>query len=404
MKLISFLYPYPIRNTEAPHLWSLYKLLENIPAEDIFCIGSEDYFKGPEYFKEKKRWEYKWASKGWKKSEQISNTYKIDPEIFRPLNEELLTANQVWRSLILKPYSQLVEILDEHISNITKNHKIDAIVTLCNCASLTSVAKKHNISIIHIELGALRAPNYINTGYFDFSGVNANAESEKRYLKFKEEIKSNNNLKFLSKENLLKFIKEKSSKNEKKHSLLKKVKRKIKAKINQKTDNEFNIGLPLQVEDDSNMLAYSNGFNNFELLSYANKFYNKDQILIRKHPSGHANYRVKNEDKSIFPYDFIKRCKSIVTINSSMGLESLLHDKETWIMGKNPFNFCASQNSDLSNYQEAEDITEKLNFAIFGYLVPFDIFLTPEYIKFRLSNPSEIEIYQKHFNYWNDIT
>ncbi|WP_302788791.1 hypothetical protein, partial [Escherichia coli] len=37
----------------------------------------------------------------------------------------------------------------------------------------------------------------------------------------------------------------------------------------QKDIAEFELGLALQVEDDSNIIAYSNGFNNLSILSYA---------------------------------------------------------------------------------------------------------------------------------------
>ena len=73
-KFIFFLYPYPIRNTEAPHIWSLYKGLEKMNPENIFCIGSQDYFKDAKYYQN--RWESSWANKGWLKSDNIPNQNK----------------------------------------------------------------------------------------------------------------------------------------------------------------------------------------------------------------------------------------------------------------------------------------------------------------------------------------
>lgn len=40
-----------------------------------------------------------------------------------------------------------------------------------------------------------------------------------------------------------------------------------------------------------------------------------------------------------------------------------------------------------------------LNFLFFCYYVPYSLCLDNDYLKFRLSNPSEIEIYLKHYNY-----
>lgn len=401
MKFISFLYPYPIRNVEAPHIWSLYKQLEHISPEDLFCIGSEDYFSGPEYFKNAQRWEVNWSLKGWEKSKGIKQKYIVDPDIFIPLNQDLLTPNRVWASLINEIYEPLVYVLDQYFKEITSQQNIDAVFALCNCASLSHVARKYNIPVIHVELGALRAPHYINTAYFDFSGVNGDTEAEKRYQTFSQELElSPNSVELLSRSELLNFVRNHSNKNEKKQPLLKKMRREIRSFLRRCPSNEFKIGLPLQVEDDSNMLAYSNGFNNIELLNYTYKFFDKSDVLVRKHPGGHAIYKVQNNDESIFPFAFIERCQSIVTINSSMGLEALLLGKPAWIMGQNPFKFCASQSASLNQYIEAPDLEKCLNFCIFSYLVPFDVLFDPEYLKFRLNNPSEIDIYNNHMQYW----
>ena len=40
------------------------------------------------------------------------------------------------------------------------------------------------------------------------------------------------------------------------------------------------------MENDSNILAYSNGFNNFEIINLVMQYYNNDEILVRQHPSG----------------------------------------------------------------------------------------------------------------------
>ena len=41
-----------------------------------------------------------------------------------------------------------------------------------------------------------------------------------------------------------------------------------------------------------------------------------------------------------------------------------------------------------------------LNFAVFGYLVPYQLIYNHEYLRWRLSRPSEVEIVQYHRGYW----
>ena len=398
MKFITFLYPYDIRNIEAPHIWLLYKQLEKISPENLFCIGSNDYFNGKQCFKEEKRWEVNWAEKGWRVSDDITNKYVINKDIFKALESIEVTPNRVWSSLISEVYPPLVSALESYFEVIIQENSIDAIYTLCNCASLSQVSKKYNIPIIHIELGALRAPHYINTAYFDFKGVNGNTESKKRYEDCTSEENYKNKVPFLGREQLLGFIRRNN--NDKAKGLIKKITRKIRSLLKRYRSDEYEIGLPLQVEDDSNMLSYSKGFNNIELISYAHKYFSKEKVLVRKHPGGHAHYKVENNDDSLSPYQFLDRCKRIVTINSSMGLEALLNGKPAWITGESPFSFCSSQTINLDEYQEAKNLDERLNFAVFGYLVPFDLLFDLEYINFRLNHPKETDIYLKHFNFW----
>ena len=383
-KYVTFLFPYPIRNREAPYLWMMYKQLEQNSAKNFCFIGSKDYFLGPQHFAT--RSERNFSPKGWEKSTEIPYKYIIEKEIFNSLEERKITSNMTWKSLIEDVYAPLEEKLNNIFTEISGKQKINAIFTLCNCATLEKVAAQYKIPVIHVELGALRKPAYINTAYFDFSGCNGHTECETRYNRFIQE-KNIENL-IMKREDLLEFIIRNP-----KTKLLDSMKKYFRRK-------NFAIGIPQQIEDDSNILAYSNNFTNFELLAHCSKYFNDNDILVRKHPHGKADYKVKNIDKSISSKDFIHRCQKIATINSSVGLEALLYGKETWIYGDNPFSFIANHSYNFTMSNETNDIDYKLNFAVLGYLVPFDLLFNTEYIDFRLSLPSESEIMKYHYNFY----
>lgn len=385
-KYISFLFPFDIRNIKAPYLWMMYKQLEHNNADDFCFIGSEEYFLPPENFSS--RWEKKFSPDGYKKSEHIPHKYIIDKEIFNPLRAEKITDNYTWKSLIEDVFPPFENRLKDIFEDIVKKYKIEAVFTLCNCATLEKVAADFHLPVIHVELGALRRPSYINTGYFDFSGCNGHTECEARYKKFAQEKEAKNLV--MTKDKILQMI-------------LRKPKKKIAADIRKVFSRKnFELGIPQQIEDDSNILAYSNGFSNFELLSHCKKYFSADNILVRRHPRGKADYKIENIDKSANSKDFISRCKNIATINSSVGLEAMLYGKDTWIFGDNPFKFIAHK----SPFFDAEDnykVTDaKLSFAIFGYLIPFDLMFNQDYISFRLSSPSESQIYKYHLDYWKN--
>ena len=141
------------------------------------------------------------------------------------------------------------------------------------------------------------------------------------------------------------------------------------------------------------MLAYGRGFNNYELISWARN--TQEKFLVRKHPAGHVDYREIN-DHSATPIEFIRE-RVIVTINSSMGLEARLYSRKAVYLGDSPFKFLST---DFLTGTEPENLIEKINYAVFGYLIPFDYLYDYEYFSWRLTNPSERKIYETNLGYY----
>ena len=121
---------------------------------------------------------------------------------------------------------------------------IEAILTWCNCPSLSAAAEEKGIPVVHLELGPLRWPQYRPTAYLDFSGVNGNTEVERRYLESGFRPGAG-----LDIEALRRFF--------------------YQAGDGETPAARFDLGVALQVEDDSNLLAFGHGFDNQSLLVYA---------------------------------------------------------------------------------------------------------------------------------------
>lgn len=382
---VSFLYPYKIRNLEAPFLWVFYELLSRFQKDEIIFIGSEDYFRSPDYYIQKKR-----IRKPPCPAEVFDSAHKITVphDIFADLEQEFHSPNEVWKFLITQRHEKLETVLDKIIVQLKNTYDVEAILTWCNLASLSHVAEKNNVKVIHNEWGPLRTPFYQKTAYFDFQGVNGKTESHQRYSKFADELKrGNDKATILSKKELLDlFLKEDFS-----HL----------ASSNKKT--RYQVGLPLQVEDDSNIVAFAKGLTNFELINIARGVFEPKDILIRRHPAGHLEY--KNNlgviDKSSNATEFIHKCERIATINSSIGLESVMLNKKTYILGENPFSFIAYNKFNLDNEKKAiPDELTALNFLLFGYIIPAAFLFNAQYYRWRLSGPSETEIYKKHQDFY----
>ncbi|MDA5534846.1 hypothetical protein HB976_07320 [Yersinia mollaretii] len=372
-KYIFFWLPYDVKYTHKTFLTSLYLALDRFPIKDAIHIGQEKIFEPPPAD----------IAENWLASYDASiptedllasvDKVLIDPEIFDKLEKEYKSKNIVWGKLLTERYLPLEIILNDIFNDLASKYEISAIVLWCNIPSVAYIAEQMKIKVIHNEMGPLRAPNYIGTCYFDFSGVNGNTEASKRFISFSKE-KYFNEVDQFERNYLLNLLK-------------------IEGQEKDTTVEEiYDIGVPLQVEDDSNIIAFSNGFSNLELITYCRSLSNN--ILIRKHPSGYINYsEITPNSEMLTPQDFIEKCRNIVTINSSVGLEAILYGKKTTILGDSPFKL-------LSECADKENFGKFLDFIILNYLIPLEFLYNKNYYDWRLSNPSEKEIRNYHLNYY----
>jgi hypothetical protein len=348
--------------------------------EDIALVCGDDYLQSYPG-----RWEYSAeveATFNYKapSPERIKeyDVFRIDSEIFREIDtDEGYIAT--WKHLLDQRFDPLERELSRIFSEICRRRKVEAVLAWCNTPSLSHVAASHGLPVIHSELGALRLPHYIPTAYFDFSGVNGNTESERRYEAFRSDSAACS-FPSLTREELLEF-----------------------ARLSPPHPGEggcptFAAGVAEQMELDSNTIAFSNGWNRRKLQRHVIDQFGKENVLTRRHPyqprDPDEELEVKS-DESASSIEFLGKCREVFSINSSVGLEALLYGKKATFVGQNPFGYAARIAID-----DELELRRALNFAVFGYLVPYPLVYDHEYIRWRLSGPSETEILQHHFSYW----
>jgi hypothetical protein len=265
--------------------------------------------------------------------------------------------------------SERVPCLDAAFAEILSQPSaegIEAILTWCNCPSLRAAAAEKGIPVVHLELGPLRWPQYRPTAYLDFSGVNGNTEAERRYLESGFRPGAGLDIKAL------------------RHFF-------YQAGDGETPAARFDLGVALQVEDDSNLLAFGHGFDNQSLLVYAHLHRAEGSVLVRGHPGSLFAlkpdwYQVDDSPDSVA---FIHRCDKILTINSSVGLEAMLMGKRVEVLGDCAHRFIAEAG-------EAPERVARLAFYLFAYLVPMDLIYDSSYLRFRLGQPSAYEIALRH--------
>ncbi|VGO92137.1 hypothetical protein SB00610_00193 [Klebsiella quasipneumoniae subsp. similipneumoniae] len=374
-----FLPPYPFRGVKAPYLWLFLKYL-HCSNEKILFITSPDYVEVINDETQHSRWEFDTAS-------MASLGYSLPDEQSLARHEYLYLDHALYETMLAQhhhdPIKSFTTFLTESISELenelfsllTKEiiQRVDAFVSICNCPSLEKVARALNKEVIHLEIGPLRAPMYRNTAYLDFTGVNGNTEARARYESCQTEIDIT-----CSMNDLHRYFLEAIS-------------------LPSSSENQV-AGIVLQVEDDSNIIAYSHNFTNISLISYVRQQHALENILVRAQPG--SLFRLRDDifsiDASANSLEFIQKCHSIYTINSSVGLEALLCEKKTNILGDCSYAFVAEEASGPNR-------VNAMAFYLFAYLVPFELIFNLEYLRFRLDHPAELDIVRKHLQFYSKM-
>ena len=376
--LISFLMPFPIRGVEAPYLWVFYKQLSMFAPDEIIFIGSKEYRIFPDSFA-RNRFELDQKSAehfGY----DIPDIETIESYRFIECDDSLFSdiqkshgdnANAVFTDILLHTNEYVITRLTEILTDLIDNYEIAALLSWCNIPSLVSAAQQFSIPVIHNELGALRSPTYTPMAYFDFRGVNGNTDSERRFGLFKEQISPSE---LLSIEQIREVI--------------------LYQNLQSPSSEKRDVGVALQVEDDSNILAFSNGFDSLALITWVKTAFPNKSICIREHPAGYLHYDKLGEiDTSINSLCFLSKCDTIVTINSSLALEALVWGKKPLILGDNPFKF-------ITSITDEDELLCALNFALFAYMIPYEFLFDRDYYHWRLHHWDETDIFRKHIDFY----
>ncbi len=369
---LSLINHYNIRPCEAQYLWTFYNQLYRLKKHEVQYILDDTYLKT--YYPEE-RWEVQ--------PEEAAKHFYIPPEKiecdYYKLNYDLPNFFKPSDNLkiFMKSGNDAIEKL---LTEIGVVNKFKAGLTWVNNYAFERYLNGLHIPVIHNELGALRSPLWKDTFYFDFSGVNGHTEFDYRFNEFK---KIAGKLDLLSNTDLIKLAAQPHT-----ASTL--------VDVYNTKDIATHCGVPLQVENDTNLICFNNGWDLPDLLTYAYKQYSKKEILVRNHPGALFNansrfYRLWDEGQVS---SFIRMCKKVITINSSVGFEALLLGRKVEILGENSFRQICLMGS--------KERLMALNFAVISYLVPVSKLYDVDYYNFRLECKDEVELYKYGLELWRN--
>lgn len=356
---------YDIRPCKAQHMWWYLLMLEKFP--DALFVVTDDYL-----YPDTNRWEFnemkklnpKWEFK------RPTNFIKIEKPVDWPELRDIKNPADIFR----KCTKELIWYLHCFLEDIICKNDIEAAFTTCNNQTLYNTCLDHNIPVFHQEQGPLRPPFFKKFDYLDFMGVNGNTDFFHRFERFKE---FKDEVKVYSREELLRLV----------------TKPDTFTYVNNlaNTRPTHACGVALQVDVDSNMISYNEGWTSADLINKAIRNYGT--VLIRNHPSASMHYTTPKSlgggviDKSANSLIFVSKCKKIMTINSSVAFEAMIMGREAEILGDSPFKEMAGMSSD--------EKLLALNFAIFSYFVPHKLYGNREYYEFRKLERNEKILYNK---------
>jgi hypothetical protein len=319
------------------------------------------------------------ADAGWDEALKV----EVPADLCSQIADSQETPLDLLRTQALHGFQIYRDWLFEQLLPLRDRYHIEAIITHLNCKSLDDVAGYLRVPVIHEESGNLREPAFkFSTRLFDFRGANGNSEFDQRFL-------ARGELPAPAAESITERYATDAT----------------KAEMNPATEPEFEVGIALQVEDDSNIVAYNNGWDSLRLIYKARQVFPDKLILVRPHPLSLFGLQdlqsrgLATVDNSASSMEFISKCKRILTINSSIAFEAIAAGKPTYVLGDSPLAGMAYRQFDRHVRDQMRGIPllrEKLEFYALNYLIPMDLWLNPEYYRFRLGAPSEAEIRSRH--------
>lgn len=382
---------------EAPYLWWFYKGMDLCKKNHWPIIAQEIYLKKSpaDFAKSGRREAYDKArvdiafqytmpkNRSWK----TLNGYAIPEVLLEQLINEKGSIGDAYCYLLTKPYQPLVNLLESYIEDVQRkyNTKIKGFLTLMHNPSLQEAADKHDIPVIHIEQGAFREPVYVKTAFWDTDSLYGGNTVEKRWNRFSEEYRTRK-FPLLTKREILSV-------------LLDKTKLSYLDILDTQPTNKCGIVMGYATYEQFSCYTH---LTDAEVIYNALKHFDRKDIVIRKHPGDpygatYPAYSDMMEKKKTPALEYILSCENIVTMLSGMAIEAMLLDRNAYALLKCP-SWYASAHSLDEQPKCADEMF--LNFFVFCYLIPYEFMTDVEYLDWRLTDPSEREIFDKHIEFY----
>lgn len=125
-------------------------------------------------------------------------------------------------------------------------------------------------------------------------------------------------------------------------------------------------------------------------------------MLIRQHPDYpygglYPQYASAMDNKKRNTAEFILDCETFALLVSDMGVEAMLFERKAITLLPSSSYFASGHEVEDEGQCMGEDF---ISFFAFCYLIPLEFLAGLQYLRWRLTDPPEREIYYKHIEYY----
>lgn len=313
--------------------------------------------------------------------------YFIPDEIFDNLERFYGSRTEMLYQLSLNGCSVLEESMQNIFNAIRKQHPEDAIgglfYNLETWQSIRNVCTRNNIPLFPYSFSAFRKPHgYRQTLYHVNSKgyLHTTEECKSRYLTYIREVHdsipifSNRELiSILGKERTLPYI----------------------PLIN--AEPQYEMGICTDCFSIIPQFFVHDMTTDDDVRYECDKLFDKSQITVRNHSLQVDYMQLDRSTVHNDPASWILSCKRLTASRSQIGLKFLLWNR-TAVIKPDILGFSFMCEKEYDSLGKVD--IGALNYYIFGYLIPNDLMFSDEYWKWRITNPTECEIYQRHLDFY----
>lgn len=371
---------------ELIYSWSFYKGIDIVKHYGWPLFAQRQYFEEKETQREKGFYSEAVAKHNdmeyYSPADEAKYIQVMFPEeLIQQYIEQFPSQTDAYVASLGNPWPQMTEFMVMKVRELEQKtgEKAEAFLCLCDTAFIRDAANQLNIDILHYEWAPLRSPTYRNTAYLDLTGNICDGELTARYEAFRQVSQE---LPLFNRREILAFF----LNNDYLHYAY---------DADPEPEYEVGLGFGYNVPWIFNHLSQ---MTSAEMYTKAEKIFG-DNILVRYHPSDpmHADLRRGVRDSGSL-VEFMRKCRRIVCNTSGLAYEAMLFNRPAYEMGQSQYRYFTNQNLNELPDHIADDAF--LSFIAFGYCIPFELLKSVQYLRWRLSRPSEKEIYMYHLNYY----